>query len=85
MWGEHTKTEVGAQLARFRRVVTVEDHLRAGGFGSYIQEAVSDTGGHLLIKSLALSPSVCGKVATQSVLNEQGGLSAELLRSFLSE
>ena len=85
LWGEHTKAEVGAELARFRKVVTVEDHLRAGGFGSYIQEAVSDTGGHILVKSLALSPSVCGMVATQSVLNEQGGLSAEQLRALLVE
>jgi transketolase len=84
LWAEHTKAQLVADVARFSFVVTVEDHLRAGGFGGYIQEALADAGMTIPIHAMALSAAVCGDVATQTVLNVKGGLSEERLRVFLS-
>jgi transketolase len=47
---------------------SVEDHLKAGGFGSCLQEA----GCSVLIE--ALNPSVCGMVGTTEELLKAGGL-----------
>lgn len=47
---------------------SVEDHLKAGGFGSWLQEA----GCSVLIE--ALNPSVCGMVGTTEELLKAGGL-----------
>ena len=47
---------------------SVEDHLKAGGFGSWLQEA----GCSVMIE--ALNPSVCGMVGTTEELLKAGGL-----------
>jgi transketolase len=47
---------------------SVEDHLKAGGFGSWLQEAGCD----VMIE--ALNPSVCGMVGTTEELLKAGGL-----------
>ena len=57
-------------------VVTVEDHLQDGGFGSWMLEALcreQDLMRRIRLK--ALSPEVCGMVGRQEALNEAGGLS----------
>ena len=79
LWGEHLKPQIASQISSYERIVTVEDHLRAGGFGSFIAESLSDinfTGRH---RTVALSSEVCGLVASQSVLNEKGGVSRAAL------
>ena len=43
LWSMASKAAQPAQVARHARVTTLEDHLRDGGFGSWLMEAVSDT------------------------------------------
>jgi transketolase len=80
LWGMKSKDAQARQVENFTSIVTVEDHLMDGGFGSWLLEAASFHPELITrIKVKSLDSRVCGMVAKQSVLNEQGGLSEELL------
>ena len=83
LWGEHLKPQIVTQLLRYERIITVEDHLRAGGFGSFIAESLSDTNFTGSCRAVALSSEVCGLVASQQVLNQRGGVSLESIKRAL--
>ena len=75
LWGMKTKGAQARQVENFTNVLTYEDHLMDGGFGSWLMEATSirpDLLHRIRIKSL--DSKVCGMVAKQSTLNIQGGL-----------
>jgi transketolase len=65
-----------AELLRSRdEVVTIEDHLQDGGFGSWLLEAKAmDAALSCTVRPVALSPEVCGTVGSQATLNRLGGL-----------
>ena len=75
LWGMFTKGAQAEQVARAQRVVTYEDHLADGGFGSWLMEALA-TNPELRqrVESRSLDPSVCGLVGSQAYLNALGGL-----------
>lgn len=64
------------ELLRTRvEVLTIEDHLQDGGFGSWLLEArAADPMLDCIVRPIALSPEVCGTVGSQSTLNRLGGL-----------
>ncbi len=75
LWGMSTKAAQAASASGIDRLVTVEDHLVDGGFGSWFREAIASRpgfDGHL--HTLGLDASVCGSVGAQSTLNRLGGL-----------
>ena len=76
VWGMSLKKEQTSWLNLFSQVVTVEDHLVDGGFGSWLLESRSQYNGKLAcdIKIVGLDPKVCGTVGSQKVLNCFGGL-----------
>lgn len=75
LWSMGTKRDQADQVANWNEIVTIEDHLRDAGFGSWMLEAVSEFPALLgRIKIKALSAEVCGIVGRQEVLNELGGL-----------
>ena len=76
LWGMASKASQAAQVAGWDEVVTVEDHLPDGGFGSWLREAVSISRPELnaRIRTRALDPVVCGMVGKQETLNRAGGL-----------
>lgn len=75
LWGMATKESQISQIKNWAEVVTIEDHLKDAGFGSWMLEAAVDFPEHLAkIKIKALSPKVCGMVGRQEILNELGGL-----------
>jgi transketolase len=76
LWGMASKPFQPAQLASFDRVVTMEDHLIDGGFGSWMRESIAaqpDLAARL--HTIALSADVCGTVGSQAMLHHLGGLS----------
>jgi transketolase len=80
LWGMKSKDGQAQKIEDFRHVITVEDHLMDGGFGSWLLEATSirpDLLARIKIKSL--DSKVCGMVANQSTMNAQGGLTEEML------
>lgn len=75
LWGMSAKAVQASQTASWGKVVTIEDHLRDAGFGSWMCEALADFPELLSrIKIKALSSEVCGMVGGQEILNELGGL-----------
>lgn len=75
LWGMAQKKLQIPQFEGVEELVTVEDHLLDGGFGSWMEESVRS---HPLlrarVKPVGLSDIVCGSVGTQSTLNALGGL-----------
>lgn len=75
LWSMDDKAAQAKQLGSHDEVVTLEDHLLDGGFGSWLLEAKSmNTALNCVIRPVALSPQVCGTVGSQSTLNHIGGL-----------
>lgn len=75
LWSMKTKKAQPQQVVNFERVITVEDHLMDGGFGSWLLEATSTRPDLLIrIKIKSLDSKVCGMVGKQSTLNDEGGL-----------
>ena len=77
LWGMAAKPTQLVQVERHARVVTLEDHLIDGGFGSWLMESVARRPELLSRLSVdALDPRVCGTVGSQATLNAWGGLEA---------
>ncbi len=75
LWSMASKVNQINALGKFSEVVTIEDHLLDGGFGSWLMEAKSlTTGLQCTIRPIALNSDVCGTVGSQLVLNRCGGL-----------
>lgn len=75
LWGMGCKKEQLAQLRRWERVVTLEDHLADAGFGSWLRESLAlDPELRTQLVAKALDPAVCDVVAGQATLNALGGL-----------
>lgn len=75
LWSMSTKPLQVEQLRRHERVMTVEDHLYDGGFGSWMLEAKAlDDSLECRVHPLALDPKVCGTVGSQLTLNRLGGI-----------
>ncbi len=75
LWSLASKPAQAAQLAACERLLTVEDHLLDGGFGSWMLEAralAPEVRAQVL--PLALTAEVCGTVGSQATLNALGGL-----------
>jgi len=84
LWGMSSKDDQPAQLAHFEMVMTVEDHLKDAGFGSWMLEAASAAELTSRIKNVALESTVCGMVGKQVTLNLAGGLSEDRLTATLT-
>lgn len=74
LWSMADKPAQAERLAAYSEVVTVEDHLQDGGFGSWLLEARARAGTSGIVRSMALSPAVCGTVGSQGALNKLGGI-----------
>ena len=75
LWGMQWKRLQEQQVLNWREVITVEDHLLDGGFGSWLMESLtSNTELLSKLRFKYLSSSVCGLVGKQEVLNARGGL-----------
>lgn len=75
LWGQSYKIMQSIQVEKAASLITLEDHLIDGGFGSWMLEAVAgkpDIMSRVSIK--ALDPKVCGMVASQETLNRTGGI-----------
>jgi transketolase len=75
LWSMADKPAQAAQMRAHAEIVTIEDHLLDGGFGSWLLEAKSmDRTLSSIVRPVALGPEVCGTVGSQAVLNKLGGL-----------
>ena len=72
IWGMKYKTLQAQQINKWDEIVTLEDHLEDGGFGSYILECNSNiqTAGKTKIELKSLNKNVCNTVGDQDNLKE---------------
>lgn len=77
LWSDATRGRLLEILRTRQTIVVVEDHLRSGGFGSFIREVLDDAGVNPSFLCVALNQKVCGQVASQASLSQLGGVSAE--------
>jgi transketolase len=75
LWSMADKAAQVEALRSRTEVLTIEDHLQDGGFGSWLLEArAADPAPGCVVRPIALSPEVCGTVGSQATLNRLGGL-----------
>ncbi|MDD5268396.1 MAG: hypothetical protein PHO08_14920 [Methylococcales bacterium] len=80
LWSMKLKEAQAQQVENFEKIITVEDHLMDGGFGSWLLEATSIRPELLArIKIKSLNSKVCGMVGKQYTLNMLGGLSEKIV------
>jgi len=63
LWKSKEYNELKQELSKYKFVFTVEEHIKDGGFGSYINDYYN-----VELKSFTLNKSVCGAVANQKTL-----------------
>ena len=76
LWSMASKAAQAERVAGLTELVTLEDHLLDGGFGSWMAEGLIGTNGASKLRAIALSERVCDTVASQAALNRLGGLAA---------
>ena len=74
MWGQSAIDKLVKRVGDFSNILTVEDHILPGGFGSYVMEGLALASTKTRVTPFALCSDVVGKVAKES----------ELLRPLLS-
>jgi len=75
LWSMMDKFAQFTALQEYDEILTIEDHLQDGGFGSWMLEARALlTGIDCNVRPIALSYEVCGTVGSQATLNRVGGI-----------
>ena len=82
LWGSDpsSRNAILETVKSYERIVIVEEHLAAGGFGSYVRECIE---GHPQLQErlrcVALDDAVCNLVAAPDKLRALGGLTREAI------
>jgi len=88
LWSMDKTTEraILGFVENYDRVVVVEEHLKSGGFGSFVRECLEPRPDlQVRVRCLSLDEKVCGLVGSQAYLRLHGGLTAEaILRALLA-
>ena len=63
-------------LKKYKKVITVENHLQDGGFGSWLSESLTKNSNNISTKitSKFLDKKVIGQVGSEQYLNSKYGL-----------
>lgn len=72
LWSMATKSALAGALAKYDEIVSFEDHLQDGGFGSYIAEGLISIGASTALTIKAFDRDLCGLVGSQSALEQFG-------------
>ena len=73
IWGQNYKNNQSKMLQNFDHIITIEDHLLDGGFGSWIRETIGDNT-KIRIENLGLNNKHLSSVGNQEFLNKKSGL-----------
>ena len=74
LWSMNSKHSQSGRVQEYENIVTVENHLIDGGFGSWLMEAVNaNLRDRIIVK--ALDEKVCGMVGKEDCLHDKNGLS----------
>jgi len=78
LWGMSSKHIQSDQVEKQTQVITVEDHLLDGGFGSWLLESI-DKNLRTIVDLKFLSSDACGMVGSEISLHKKCGLSLKSL------
>jgi transketolase len=85
-WGEISGKAVRDFVAQHDKVIAVEEHLAAGGFGSFLREGLGNAGDlQARLFCAKLDPSVCGLVGKQETLYAAGGIDPQVLTNVIRQ
>lgn len=68
LWGRSSRRVIAEQLRDYKSIVTIEDHVLEGGFGSFIMETAAIHQLSAQVIPLALQDDVIGQVAKEDTL-----------------
>ncbi|MDB9735148.1 hypothetical protein OAA93_00940 [Candidatus Pelagibacter ubique] len=70
------KDQQADKLKKYKQIVTVENHLQDGGFGSWLSESIIKKNNNMNTKIISkfLDKKVIGKVGSEKYLNSKYGL-----------
>ena len=68
LWGASSSEYFAEQISQYETVVTIEDHILEGGFGSYTLETVAKYKLKTRVIPIALQREIVGKVAKEETL-----------------
>lgn len=68
IWGNNYKDIQEEQLESYDEVITIEDHLKAGGFGSWIRESIKNPNNHIKLNHFYYEDKIIGKVGSEEYL-----------------
>lgn len=76
LWGMKYKNQQLNNIKKYKKIITVENHLQDGGFGSWLSESLSKNNNNIRTKitSKFLDDKVIGKVGSEQFLNFKYGL-----------
>jgi transketolase len=68
LWDMKHRNQVMSALARYQTIISVEDHMLDGGFGSWLLESFASNGDSKICIPIAIPPQSVGKVACEQTL-----------------
>jgi len=68
LWGQSSLKKFVEKVEQFEMVITVEDHILEGGFGSYVMEAMSTSSKDIKVVPISFGSDIVGKVAQERTL-----------------
>ena len=68
LWGQRSRLDKSNFLDHYQDIITVEDHLLDGGFGSWMLETAAISGSSCRIHPVTLPPASVGAVASEATL-----------------
>jgi len=71
LWGMKYKQLQIQQAIRWKKIITLEDHLQDGGFGSWFSEALTNSDVKTKIEHVYIKNSVVGQVGSNSFLSKK--------------
>ena len=68
IWGNKYKKIQFKQILKYDKIITIEDHLLSGGFGSWIRESIINKKNNMNVGHAFIDDSIIGKVGSEEYL-----------------
>ncbi len=73
IWGKCVKKVISKNLLRFNEIITIEDHLEDGGFGSWVNESLINSKKRISVKNKFISDNAISQVGSKDYLMKKFG------------
>ena len=73
-WGMKHKNYIAKYLSKYEEIITIEDHLKDGGFGSWILESVNESNNMQKVKIKGFDKDIIGLVGDENYMIDKSRL-----------